>query len=204
MAATRTHKFSGVMIDRIEHDITVTLEQDRLKINLINEYFKEFYCHTTMPMLRRRLQAILSTTEPLNDKFVLSKLSRLLVYQRDPEDRRKKTLKVIDSPRKPRLCRVRSAPKLGDADDGAARGQVIRRIVAPSPKNKKAVRAATVIQARARGMMQRQRDEQHGVSVLEFGTGSLGIRFQDRDNKFGAEILEFVRGDGDEILPAEE
>ena len=67
------------------------------------------------------------------------------------------------------------------------------------------LKGAAVIQARARGMMQRKKDTQHGVVDVEFSSGSLGIHLEDRPGKYGASIHDFVKGgdNKDEMMAAE-
>ena len=66
------------------------------------------------------------------------------------------------------------------------------------------VKGATVIQGRARGMIQRRKDKTHGIVTVEFSTGLLGIELENRIGKFGATIRRFAREPitGD-VLPAE-
>jgi len=65
-------------------------------------------------------------------------------------------------------------------------------------------KGATVIQSRARGMIQRKKDKIHGIVQVVFSEGRMGIELESRDRKYGAQIYRFTRhhSTGD-VMPAE-
>ena len=166
---------------------------------VINSTTYEFTCTATLN-LASPLESVLVVTciSEYFDEYSLTTTARaaqerlIQVFNFDQDNYRKSTQYVIHHTLK--ILTINKENQL----------VIVNPPVVHDPVPDRVVHGATVMQARARGMLQRKADMTHGVVTVEFSTGSLGIELEDRPEQYGACIYDFTKDTDGEIMAAEE
>lgn len=169
------------VVNEISYDFTLTVGLNyespwntKLHVHCVSEYFDEYTLSTTAKEVQERLIQLYSFDRENYIRSTQYVIRHSLKVLTITTDSNELTL--IDSPLNPSLS--------SDHPDHVIRG-------------------ATVMQARARGMLQRKKDKLHGVVTVDFSSGTLGIELEDRPGKYGAVIYDFTKDENGDNMAAE-
>ena len=181
------------VINDTTYDFTLTAHlnldsplDSQLSVHCVSEYFDDYYFDTTAKDIQKHL---------------------IQLYPFDAENYQKSTqyvihhsLKVFTITTDTNQLTIVDSPATGTEEEHTKNNGALNTLTVPDH----ATRGATVMQARARGMLQRKKDQTHGVVTVEFSTGSLGIELIDRPGKYGASIYAFQKDENGEHMAAEQ